>query len=246
MNELALFAGAGGGILGGKLLGFRCVCAVERDAYCAQILAQRQNDRILEPFPIWSDVRSFDGKPWRGLIDVVSAGFPCQDISISGKGRGLAGERSGLWFEAKRIIDEVQPKYVFVENSPMLNRRGLARILADLAGLGFDAAGGVVGACDAGLDHDRKRQWVLAYANGERLEVRHDFRNFIETHGDAEQRSCFAGVRDETRRRQRETIARIPRSADGVAHRVERIRAIGNGQVPAVGRIAWNLLREQI
>lgn len=77
MNELALFAGAGGGILGGHLLGWRTVCAVERDAYAAQVLAQRQSDGILRPFPIWSDVCSFDGKPWRGIVDVISGGFPC-------------------------------------------------------------------------------------------------------------------------------------------------------------------------
>ena len=86
LRELALFAGAGGGILGGKLLGWRTICAVERDAYAAQVLAQRQNDGILEAFPIWSDVTTFDGKPWRGIVDVISGGFPCQDISVAGRG----------------------------------------------------------------------------------------------------------------------------------------------------------------
>ena len=86
MNELALFAGAGGGILGGHLLGWRTVCAVEWEAYPASILVARQNDKILPPFPIWDDVQTFDGKPWRGIVDVVSGGFPCQDISAAGKG----------------------------------------------------------------------------------------------------------------------------------------------------------------
>jgi len=81
MNELALFAGAGGGILAGNLLGWTTVCAVECDAYASQVLAARQNDGSLEPFPIWADVKSFDGSQWRGIIDVVSGGFPCQDIS---------------------------------------------------------------------------------------------------------------------------------------------------------------------
>ncbi|MBV8666767.1 MAG: DNA cytosine methyltransferase [Burkholderiaceae bacterium] len=108
MNELALFAGAGGGILGGKLLGWRTVCAVERDAYAAQVLAQRQNDGILQPFPIWSDIETFDGRPWNGFVDVVSGGFPCQDISVAGKGAGLSnGTRSRLWAEQARIIREV-------------------------------------------------------------------------------------------------------------------------------------------
>lgn len=96
MRELALFAGAGGGILGGHLAGWTTVCAVERDAYRAAILALRQNDGFLPPFPIWSDVESFDGRPWRGLVDVVSSGFPCQDISVAGPGAGLNGGRSGL------------------------------------------------------------------------------------------------------------------------------------------------------
>ena len=86
MNELALFAGAGGGILGGKLLGWRTVCAVEWEAYPASVLCARQNDGLLESFPIWDDVQTFDGKPWRGIVDVVSGGFPCQDISAAGTG----------------------------------------------------------------------------------------------------------------------------------------------------------------
>ena len=89
MNELALFAGAGGGILGGHLLGWRTVCAVEWEAYPASVLVARQNDKVLPPFPIWDDVQTFDGKPWRGIVDVVSGGFPCQDISAAGKGGAL-------------------------------------------------------------------------------------------------------------------------------------------------------------
>lgn len=126
MNELALFAGGGGGILGGKLLGWRTVCAVERNAYCARRLMQRQNEGHIPPFPIWDDVCTFDGTPWRGVVDVVSGGFPCQDISAAGKGAGLDGERSGLWREMARIIGEVRPRFAFVENSPMLTFGGLA------------------------------------------------------------------------------------------------------------------------
>ena len=162
MNELALFAGAGGGILGGKLLGWRTVCGVERDAYAAQVLAQRQNDGILEPFPIWSDVTSFDGKPWAGIVDVVSGGFPCQDISAAGKGAGITGERSGLWTEFARIISEVRPRYAFVENSPMLTIRGLGVVLSDLSKMGFNAEWGVLSAADVGAKHERERIWILA------------------------------------------------------------------------------------
>ncbi|EMV5794210.1 DNA cytosine methyltransferase [Escherichia coli] len=162
MNELALFAGAGGGILGGYLLGWRTVCAVERDAYAAQVLAQRQNDGILRPFPIWSDVRSFDGKPWRGIVDVVSGGFPCQDISAAGKGAGIDGEKSGLWRHMARIISEVRPRFVLVENSPLLVRRGLAVVVGDLAEMGYDAQWCRLSALDAGAPHKRDRIWVVA------------------------------------------------------------------------------------
>ena len=86
MNELALFAGAGGGILGGHLLGWRTVCAVEIEDYPRRVLLQRQADGFLPRFPIWDDVRTFDGKPWKGKVDVISGGFPCQDISIAGGG----------------------------------------------------------------------------------------------------------------------------------------------------------------
>ena len=161
MNELALFAGAGGGILGGKLLGWRTVCAVEWEPYPASVLCARQNDGFLPPFPIWDDVQTFDGKPWRGIVDVVSGGFPCQDISAAGKGAGIDGERSGMWGEMARIIHEVRPKFVFVENSPMLTSRGLGRVLGDLASMGFDARWGVLGAADVGANHQRDRIWIV-------------------------------------------------------------------------------------
>ena len=167
MNELALFAGAGGGILGGKLLGWRTVCAVEWEQYPACVLAARQNDGILPPFPIWDDVQTFDGKPWRGIVDVVSGGFPCQDISAAGKGAGIDGERSGMWKEMARIISEVRPKFVFVENSPMLTSRGLGTVLGDLASMGFDAEWGVISAADTGAPHLRERIWVVGNANND-------------------------------------------------------------------------------
>ena len=168
MNELALFAGSGGGILGGHLLGWRTVCAVERDAYSAQVLAQRQNDGALPTFPVWSDVCSFDGRPWHGLVDVVSGGFPCQDISAAGNGAGIDGARSGLWREMARIIGEVRPEQVYLENSPLLVGRGLAVVLGDLAEMGYDAQWCIVSASDTGAPHQRDRIWLVANARGGR------------------------------------------------------------------------------
>jgi len=162
LRELALFAGAGGGVLGGKLLGWRTVCAVELEPYAASVLVARQNDGILSPFPVWDNVCTFEGRPWRGRVDVVSGGFPCQDISAAGSGAGIDGARSGLWSEFARIIGEVRPRYAFVENSPMLVTRGLGRVLGDLAALGYDCRWTVLGAADVGAPHRRDRFWLIA------------------------------------------------------------------------------------
>jgi len=271
LNELALFAGAGGGILGAHLMGWNTVCAVERDAYAAQVLAQRQNDGILPPFPIWSDVCSFDGKPWRGIIDVISGGFPCQDISAAGKGAGIDGEKSGMWAEMARIIGEVRPRFVFVENSPMLISRGLARVISDLAALGYDAHWARFSASNFGAPHERDRLWLAADSNSQGLPIKNVTgrlpqeiartgnngnnlantnsigRNKVEQSltggtksqraaGQAEYRSFTAG---------REWWSAEPglgRVADGVAHRVDRLKATGNGQVPVVAKNAFEYL----
>lgn len=183
MNELALFAGAGGGILGGKLLGWRTVCAVEVEPYARDVLLARQRDGIFDRFPVWDDVRTFDAPPWRGIVDVVSGGFPCQDISVAGSGAGLGGYRSGLWREMARIIGEVRPEYAFIENSPALVTRGLDRVLCDLAALGFNVAWRVLSAADLGAPHLRERIWIVGRnvdnAIGERCATRrNDYREY--------------------------------------------------------------------
>ena len=246
MNELALFAGAGGGILGGHLLGWRTVAAVEFNAYCARRLMQRQNEGHLPPFPIWDDVCTFDGTPWRGAVDVVSGGFPCQDISVAGRGAGIDGERSGLWLEMARIVREVRPAFVYVENSPMLIDRGLDRVLGDLAAMGFDARWGVLGADDLGAPQHRERIWILADAHNARRERTEWARQPDQT------REARKASRRELVRPDRgfwppgpREVHRIPLSTDGVANRVDRLRAIGNGQIPCVAASAWRLLMPQ-
>jgi len=237
LNELALFAGAGGGILGSLLHGWRTVCAVEIEDYPRRVLLQRQSDGILPKFPIWDDVCTFDGNPWRGKIDIVTGGFPCQDISVAGKGAGLSGARSGLWGEMARIIGEVRPSFVLVENSPMLTSRGLGTVLGDLAQLGYDAKWGVLGADDAGACHRRKRIWILANATKEghlcqseigELEGRRSTVNSERSWWDNDPANGSEPV--------------MGRVANGVANRVDRLAALGNGQVPAVVKLAWNLL----
>ena len=240
MNELALFAGAGGGILGGHLLGWRTICAVEWDAYAASVLIARQNDGVLPPFPIWDDVCSFDGRPWKGRVDVVSGGFPCQDISSAGKGAGIEGKRSGMWFEMARIIREVGPRYVVVENSPLLTRRGLNRVLGDLAAMGYDARWGVLGAVDAGAPHKRDRIWIVAHSPSERGRSGNPGRQYAE---DARERSSDPG-NDSRRVGPWDAEPNVGRVVNGLAARVDRLKALGNGQVPAVAALAWKILTQ--
>jgi len=242
MNELALFAGAGGGILGGKLLGWRTVCAVELDPYCRRVLLSRQRDGFLPRFPIWDDVTTFDGKPWSGRVDVISGGFPCTDHS-AGKhqhngGNDYEGESMQLWRHMARIIGEVQPRYVFVENSPRLIRGGLARCLADLAAMGFDGRWGVVSAQNAGAPHQRKRFWGLFRSQVSDPANKGLERRVPQTMGQPPFTSGGAG-RCAWWRTAPPDIQRV---ANGVANRVDRLRAIGNGQCSAVVRLAWHLL----
>ena len=330
MNELALFAGSGGGILGGHLLGWRTVAAVEIEDYPRRVLLQRQADGFLPRFPVWDDIRTFDGHPWRGKVDVISGGFPCQDISAAGKGDGLDGERSGLWTHMARVVSEVRPPFVFVENSPMLTTRGGTRVIADLAQMGYDTTWTVMGAADIGAPHQRDRMWILSrqreflshpqhyrdglreqqqespkekdglvanpssfgsqtgladtqggqerdanqsqhsganLANPRSVRYKHEDnkiqtrRNSLEpcstnlanpTHkgdvwrewelGFAQQEHDSGGSPIDGGRKWWSIEPAVGRVAHGVAHRVDRLKAIGNGQVPACAAAAWRLL----
>ena len=163
MNELALFAGVGGGILASQRLGHRIVCAVERDPYCREVLLRRQEDNCLPVFPIWDDVDTFDGHPWHGLVDVISAGFPCQPFSVAGDQRGTKDERN-KWPATARIISEVRPRVVILENVPPVIQHLGDVLTGDLARLGYDQEWGVVSARQAGARHLRKRWWLVAHA----------------------------------------------------------------------------------
>ena len=237
MNELALFAGAGGGILGGHLLGWRTVCAVEWEPYPASVLCARQNDGLLPPFPIWDDVQTFDGKPWRGIVDVVSGGFPCQDISAAGGGGGIDGARSGMWRHMARVVGEVRPRFVFVENSPMLTTRGGTRVIGDLAEMGYDCKWTVMGAADVGANHKRDRIWIVA--NSRKVGLQRDFKK---------QQVRQSSKAIQGMGRWDGSVNTLPkpiglRSLNGVAAGVDRLKAIGNGQVPLCAATAWGLLK---
>lgn len=248
LNELALFAGAGGGILGSILLGHRIICAVECEPYCQAVLIQRQKDGILPPFPIWDDVRTFDGTRWRGKVDIVSGGFPCQDISPAGGGKGLDGEKSGLWFEMRRIIGEIEPPIVFIENSAMLVSRGLQRVLDDLASLGFDATWGVFSACSVGAPHTRERLFIMAHSNevGWKERVGIGERKKQEVGPCSIWGSCKQEREDGYFKVRMETEPAGIGLDDGFSDRVDQLYASGNAQVPRVVVEAWNTLMERI
>ena len=267
LNELALFAGAGGGVLGSVLLGWRTIGAVEISSFCARRLMQRQNERHLPPFPIWDDVCTFDGRPWRGAVDVISGGFPCQDISSAGNGAGLDGSRSGLWREYARIVGEVEPRYVFIENSPLLRTRGLVRVLKDLAALGYDAEWMVLSAKEVGAYHLRKRMWIVA-TNPQINRRGQGWQRGSVAGGEGQQKQPFqvsayslerSTVRSVAPTSQRQMASEndsnnrwwaveppVDRVAYGVANGMDRLRALGNGQVPAVAATAWHILSSAI
>ena len=277
MNELALFSGAGGGILGGSLLGWRTVAAVEVEDYPRRVLLQRQADGLLPRFPIWDDIRTFDGTPWRGRVDVISGGFPCQDISAAGSGKGISGEKSGLWSEMSRVISEVRPKYAFIENSSNLLVRGGTRVIEDLTEMGYDCKWGVISAADIGANHVRKRIWIVAYPQRmgretgpeERGESTNQESSDQSDNGNQDERTGdFSNTQRERLEGQSNsgepqvswtwsnsafghkqwwlTEPRLGRVAHGVAHRVERLKAIGNGQVPLCAATGWRILTKGI
>jgi len=167
MNELSLFTGAGGGVYASKLLGHRVVGYVEWNDYCQRVIAQRIQDGIFDEAPIFGDIRAFVcagyAERYRGMVDVVSGGFPCQPFSVAGAGLGVDDERN-MWPATRDVLDAVRPRYCFLENVPGLASNGyIGTVLGDLASLGYDAEWTVLGADDCGAPHRRKRLWILGH-----------------------------------------------------------------------------------
>ncbi len=169
MRELHLFAGAGGGCLASRLLGHRIVGYVEYDAYAQAVLEARIRDGVLDPAPIFGDIRAFLASGaadcYRGVADLVSGGFPCQPFSVAGKRRGADDERNGWpWF--RDVLRAVRPRHVFAENVPGLLGSGyFGTILSDLHALGYVGRWGVLSAADVGAPHLRERLWIVAHAD---------------------------------------------------------------------------------
>ena len=159
MKFISLFAGIGGLDLGFERAGLTCVAQVEIDPFCQMVLEKHWPD-----VPRYGDISTVRGDRLPHC-DVLAGGFPCQDLSYAGFGAGIEGARSGLWGEYARLIREIRPEYVVVENVAALLARGAGRVLGDLASYGYDAEWRIIPASSLGLPHERERLFIVAYAN---------------------------------------------------------------------------------
>lgn len=259
MNVLALCAGYGGLELGVRLAvgsAASVVCYVERDVAPAVVLARRMADECIAPAPIWSDLRTFDPSPWRGVVDCVAAGFPCQPFSAAGKRRGVDDARN-LWPHVRRVVAEVEPTFVFFENSPGIRRMALDGILRDLADLGFDAEWSNFRACDVGAPHQRRRMWifgVLANSDGDawrdaakrnlRVEAERRFADPLHDRPALDERPPWPPDRSvgPSRWPAGEPEPGVHGTVDGASRRLDRYHAIGNGVVPVAAAYAFRSL----
>ncbi len=208
MNELALCAGVGGLSLGLKIAipDHRIVCYVERESYAASTLVARMEDKTLDKAPIWDDVTTFNGKAWRGKVDIVTAGYPCQPFSTAGKKLGTKDPRH-IWPDIARVIGEVKPAWVFIENVPNHLQLGFDEVRSDLQGLGFGIEAGLFSAEETGAPHIRKRLFALAYAIGSQPTGRRNPRDILSSTSGAQEKA-------QQRERGRDTIGNGGRAGE--------------------------------
>lgn len=167
---VSLCAGVAGLDLGLHLAepAYRTACYVERNSFAAATLVARMADTSLAAAPIWDDLKSFDGRPWRGRIHIVTAGYPCQPFTLSGQRKGEADPRH-LWPDVARIVAEISPEWCFFENVPGHLTLGLQDVVGDLQSMGYRVAARVVSAAEVGGSHLRERLFILAHADVQRL-----------------------------------------------------------------------------
>lgn len=219
----SLFAGIGGIDLGLERAGMRCAWQVEIDDYAIQVLTKHWPD-----VPKFRDVRRV-GAHNLPPVDLIAGGFPCQDISDAGKRIGITGERSGLWFEFARIVRELRPRYVLVENVAALLHRGIERVLGDLAACGYDAEWECIPAAAIGAPHIRDRVFILANTD----QHNPNWRGGALQMGRLRNAQALARYRD-TKRIEWATEPAVGRMAYGVSNRVDRLERLGNAVVPQV------------
>lgn len=235
----SLFSGIGGMDLGLERAGLQCRWQVEINEYACRVLAKHWPSVRRH-----GDVRTFppdDGLSWG--VDLIAGGFPCQDISLAGKGKGLDGVQSSLWFEFIRIIRVIRPRFVLVENSPGLFVRGFGRVLGGLAQCGYDAEWSIVSACSMGATHMRKRLFILAYTEKERRKWRWNQGEgqAEDGRGSGKPQGCLGRSNWSL-----ETRPPIERMAHGFPNRVDRLEGFGNAVVPQVAEWIGRRIVESI
>lgn len=259
LNGLDLFSGIGGMSLALNRW-VRPIAYCEIDPYCQGVLLSRMVSGLLPKAPIWDDVRSLSIKSPDNSIDILYGGFPCQDISVAGRGKGLAGERSGLFFEIVRLAKEIKPQYVFLENVPAITSRGGIQVVREVTEMGYDCRWCVISAASIGALHRRERWFLLGYTehNGsfgikehkstkESVHPRSEGKNqAIESKGAGTSPMLAGKVVDDARREKIgnfwTTEPNVGRVANGVSQRVERLRALGNAVVPKQAKEAFEIL----
>lgn len=247
-------AGIGGGILADLILGHEVVFAVEIDEYCQAILKEK-----LPKVRIHRDVREFSGDEYIGKVDCISAGFPCQDISSLGSRDGLEGRKSKLFWEIIRVANRIRPRWIFLENVSSIVSNGLSSVCGALATSGYDAEWLCLGAGDLDAPHERDRWWCLArlsnaysvresQSNWTDEEVWRRAKHIRQETADA---MCI-GLQSELQSGPAQGSAGrghpwgaepdVVRVVHGVPYRLERIKALGNAQVPICAALAFTLL----
>ena len=249
LNGLDLFSGIGGISIALKQW-VRPIAYCEIDPYCQGVLLSRMSDGRIPYAPIWDNVTTLQGLPFRGHIDIIYGGFPCQDISIAGNGKGLAGERSGLFFEIMRLAKEIKPKFIFLENVPAITSRGGWECLHTISALGYDCRWCVISAASVGALHLRERWFLLAFSSSKssNLQMADPMRQRLEN-GKEKRQSEITKVstlgsdwNKERIRLWQETVSSMDRTSNGIPNQVDRIKSLGNSVVPCQAKEAFKIL----
>lgn len=236
MRVLDLFAGIGGFSLGlERTGGFETVAFCELDAKARAVLAKHWPN-----IPLFEDVSALSKEilDAKGIeVDVITGGFPCQDISLAGKGAGLEGARSGLWFQFHRLIKEIQPRYAIIENVSALRSRGLDQVLWSLSEIGYDAEWHCIPAAAVGAPHRRDRIWIVAYPSGARSKAGIPAAGYGEE-GDSEISNYISDrLNGWAGRDIWATEPSVGRVANGVSNRSHRLKQLGNAVVPQIPQL---------
>jgi DNA (cytosine-5)-methyltransferase 1 len=217
MNVLDLFSGIGGFSIGLERAGMRTVAFCEIDTHARAVLQKHWPD-----VPVFTDVSTLSKDDINEQIDILAGGFPCQDISMAGLGAGLAGERSGLWFQYHRLIDEIRPRYAIIENVSALRSRGLDQVLWSLSQIGYDAEWHCIPAAALGAPHQRDRVWIVAYPHSTYGEGRRLSSRAYAKYADAVSAGWWA------------VEPSVGRVANGLPGQSHRLKQLGNAVVPQI------------